>query len=337
MSAGDQPRSPARRRFVASGAALAAAGLFPAVLTADPAHAQPDPTRAGAPGSPAPHPPLITRTVPSTGVALPVVGVGTNRYRGDDPATVARLRDTLVTFARLGGKVVDTAPAYGDSEAVIGSILGDSENVPDGLRRLLFLATKVDREDAAGGRTRLAESFRALRTTRLDLVQLHNLRGVRQVLPLLREQQAAGRIGHLGITSSSDAQYTEMEAIMRRERLDFIQVDYAVGNRGAGERLLPLAAERGMAVLVNLPFGRGAQFRAVGDRPLPGWAAEIDCSSWAQVFLKYVVTHPAVTCAIPGTTQVKHVEDNLGAARGRLPDAAMRRTIERWFDAIAGA
>lgn len=274
--------------------------------------------------------PLLTRPVPSTGIRLPLVGLGTNRFRSGDEAWLERLRATLATFARLGGKVLDTAPAYGEAEAVIGSLLA-----AEGLREQVFLATKVGRERAADGRDSLAASYVALRTPRLDLVQLHNLRGVNTVLPVLREQQAAGHVGHIGITCSSDRQYAEMEAIMRRERLDFIQVDYAVGNRGAGARLLPLAAERGMAVLVNLPFGRGAQFRTVGDRPLPDWAAEIDCSSWAQVFLKYVLGHPAVTCAIPGSTQAAHVADNLGAARGRLPDEALRREMARYFDAIA--
>ena len=273
---------------------------------------------------------LLTRPVPSTGVRLPIVGIGTNRFRTGDPAWNARLRETLLTFARLGGKVVDTAPSYGDSERAIGAILGET-----GLRDRLFLATKLDRDAIEDGRQRLEASFAALGTRRLDLVQLHNLRGAGTLLPLLREQKAAGRIGHIGITSSSASQYAEMEAIMRREALDFIQVDYAVGNRGAEQRLLPLAADRGMAVLVNLPFGRGAQFRAVGGRPLPGWAAEIDCGSWAQVFLKYVLGNAAVTCAIPGSTQAAHVEDNLGAARGRLPDATLRQTMARYFDAIA--
>ena len=273
---------------------------------------------------------LLTRPVPSTGVRLPVVGIGTNRFRTGEPAWNARLRETLATFARLGGKVVDTAPAYGDSERTIGLILGET-----GLRDRLFLATKVDRDGIEEGRQRLEASFAALGTRRVDLVQLHNLRGAATLLPTLREEKAAGRIGHIGITSSSASQYPEMEAIMRREALDFIQVDYAVGNRGAEARLLPLAADRGMAVLVNLPFGRGTQFRAVGSRPLPAWAAEIDCDSWAQVFLKFVLGNTAVTCAIPGSTQPAHVEDNLGAARGRLPDAAMRQAIARYFDAVA--
>ncbi|MBI3096405.1 MAG: aldo/keto reductase [Rhodocyclales bacterium] len=304
--------SAARREILRAGLAAAVAALLQR-----PAQAQ---TQA----------PLLTRPVPATGVRLPIVGIGTNRFRSGDPAHVARLRDTLASFARLGGKVIDTAPAYGDSERVIGAILGQT-----GLREQLFLATKLDRDSIADGRQRLAASFAALATPRLDLVQLHSLRGADTLLPLLREQQAAGNIRHIGVTTSSSGQYAELEAIMRRERLDFIQLDYAVGNRGAADRLLPLAAERGMAVLVNLPFGRGTQFRAVGGRPLPDWAAEIDCSSWAQVFLKYVLSHPAVTCAIPGSTQVAHVEDNLGAARGRLPDAALRQTIAAYFDAIA--
>jgi aryl-alcohol dehydrogenase-like predicted oxidoreductase len=302
--------SVSRRELLKTGLALAAATLAPSTLLAQTE--------------------LLTRPVPSTGVRLPIVGIGTNRFRSGDAAWAARLRDTLSTFARLGGKVVDTAPSYGDSERAIGAILGET-----GLRDQLFLATKLDRDTIEDGRQRLEDSFAALGTTRLDLVQLHNLRGAGTLLPMLREQKATGRIGHIGITSSSASQYAEMEAIMRREALDFIQVDYAVGNRGAEQRLLPLAAERGMAVLVNLPFGRGAQFRAVGGRPLPGWAAEIDCGSWAQVFLKYVLGNAAVTCAIPGSTQAAHVEDNLGAARGRLPDATLRQTMARYFDAIA--
>lgn len=306
------PRHPSvsRRELLKAGVALAAATLAPSTVLAQTE--------------------LLTRPVPSTGVRLPVVGLGTNRFRSGDPAWTARLRETLATFARLGGKVVDTAPSYGDSERAIGAILGET-----GLRDKIFLATKVDRDSIDEARQRLEASFAALGTRRLDLVQLHNLRGAGTLLPWLREQQSASRIGHIGITSSSASQYAEMEAIMRREALDFIQVDYAVGNRGAETRLLPLAADRGMAVLVNLPFGRGAQFRAVGGRPLPGWAAEIDSNSWAQVFLKYVLGNAAVTCAIPGSTQPAHVEDNLGAARGRLPDAAQRQAIARYFDSIA--
>lgn len=315
----------ARRRFVQSALALAAGSTLPLLGRAE----------STPPASPAPHAPLIVKPVPSTGVLLPVIGIGTNRFRTGDAEWTARLRATIETFARLGGQVIDTAPAYGDSESAIGQIVGASENIPDGLRRRLFLATKIDRPSESSGRAQLADSLRALQTTRLDLVQVHSLRGVAAMLPLLRDQQAAGRVRHVGVTTSSDHQYDELEALLRRERLDFVQLDYALGNRNAEARLLPLAADRGVAVLANLPFGRGRQFSAVDGRPLPGWAAEIDCSSWAQVFLKWVVGHPAVTCAIPGMTRAEHVVDNLGAARGRLPDAALRRSIADWFDAIA--
>lgn len=229
-----------RREFLGRAAALGAAALVA-------------PRAVAAQDAP------VTKTIPSSGERIPVIGIGTNRYRSGDPAYVARLRDTLAAFAARGGRVVDTAPGYGDSEGVIGGILRET-----GIRERLFLATKVDRDDAAEGRARIEASFAALGARRIDLLQLHNLRGADSLLGPLRELKAAGRIGYIGITTSSDGQYAQMEAIMRRERLDFIQVDYAVGNRGAGERLLPLAAERGMAVLVNLPFGRSAQFRAVG-------------------------------------------------------------------------
>ena len=303
--------SPRRRQIVKAGFGLGAMALTPPIA----AQAQPV---------------LLTRPVHSTGVPLALVGIGTNRFRSGDPAYLLRLRDTLAAFSRLGGQVVDTAPSYGDSEQVIGRILAET-----GLRERLFLATKVDRDGKAEGRQGIDASFSALRTQKIDLLQVHNLIGVRTLLPLLRDIQASGRIAHVGITSSNDRQYEEMESVMRRERLDFIQIDYAVGNRSAEQRLLPLAADRGMSVLVNLPFGRGTQFRAVGNRPLPDWAAEIDCQSWAQVFLKFVLGHPAVTCVIPGSTQVAHVEDNLGAARGRMPDAALRDMIARFFDGIA--
>jgi len=163
---------------------------------------------------------------------------------------------------------------------------------------------------------------------------VHNLRGTEIHLPTLRELKQAGRIRYIGITTSFDRQYADFEATMRRERLDFIQVDYALDNRGAGEHILPLAAERGMAVMINLPFGRGRLFSAVRGKALPPWAAEIDCRTWAQFFLKYVISHPAVTCAIPGMARPAYVEDNLGAARGRLPDAALRRRMETFIDTI---
>lgn len=273
---------------------------------------------------------LITKRIPSSGERVPVVGIGTRNYRvGPSPEERAPYRATLQVFAELGGTVLDTAPSYGNSESVLGDLLADL-----GLRDQVFIATKVDREGREAGVERMEASFQNLRTDRIDLMQVHNLRDAETQLATMGDWKHEGRFRYIGITTSSDRQYAEMERIMSRQDLDFIQVDYSLGNRTAADRILPLAADRGMAVLVNLPFGRARLFRAVGDRPLPDWAAEIDCESWAQVFLKYVISHPAVTCAIPGTTKPHHVSDNIAAATGRLPDPPMRRTIEDWFDGI---
>jgi aryl-alcohol dehydrogenase-like predicted oxidoreductase len=276
-------------------------------------------------------PPLLTRAIPSTGEKLPVIGLGTNRYGVTAAADLAARRDVLRRLPELGGSVVDTAPAYGQSEAVIGRLVGELKN-----RDRLWLATKVTAPNggAAEGRKMLEESFKRLRTEHLELVQVHSLNGVGEMLPVLREQKKAGRLSYVGVTTSRDDQYDELLAIMRREPLDFIQVDYSIADRNAADKILPLAAARGTAVLVNLPLGRGNALAKVKGKPVPAWAKEIDAASFAQVFLKYVVSHPAVTVAIPGTTNVEHLEDNLGAARGRLPDAAMRRSIEKFFDAL---
>ena len=273
---------------------------------------------------------LIQKRIPSSGEAVPAIGIGTRNYRvGSSAAERAPYRATLQTFAELGGKLIDTAPSYGNSESVLGDLIADL-----GIRDRLFLATKVDREGRDAGIERMEASFQKLRTDRIDLMQVHNLRDAATQLATMRDWKAAGRIRYVGITTSSDRQYDEMEEIMSRQDLDFIQVDYSAGNRTAAQSILPLAADRGIAVLVNLPFGRARLFQAVGDRPLPDWAAEIDCESWAQLFLKYVISHPAVTCAIPGTTKPEHATDNMSAARGRLPDAATRARIERLYDSL---
>jgi aryl-alcohol dehydrogenase-like predicted oxidoreductase len=276
-------------------------------------------------------PALITRAIPSTGEKLPVIGLGTNRYGVTGADELAARRDVLRRLPELGGSVVDTAPAYGRSEEVIGQLVSELKN-----RNRLWLATKVTSSSggAAEGRKMLEASFHRLRTERIELVQVHSLQGVRDMLPVLREQKKAGKISYVGVTTSRDGQYDELLEIMRREPLDFIQVDYSISDRNAADKILPLAAAGGTAVLVNLPLGRGNALAKVNGRPLPDWAAQIDATSFAQVFLKYVVSHPAVTVAIPGTTKVEHLEDNLRAARGRLPDAAMRRAIEKFFDAL---
>ena len=270
--------------------------------------------------------PLLRKAIPSSAEEIPVIGLGTAR-RYEQPAP--GLHETLARFGALGAAVIDTAPVYGDAEGVVGELLDGLQ-----LRPRLFLATKVSISGREAGVRQIEQSFRRLRTAKIDLIAVHNLRDTQTHLATLRELKRLGRIRYVGITTSSDRQYAEFEQTMRREPLDFVQVDYALDNRSAGERILPLAAERGTAVMVNLPFGRGRLFAAVRGKPLPPWAAEIDCASWPQFFLKYIVSHPAVTCAVPGMARPEYVVDNLGAARGRLPDAAMRRRMESFIDAV---
>lgn len=279
--------------------------------------------------------PLIQRPIPSTNEMLPVVGLGTNNFGVSEPSEIASRKEVLQEMSELGGSVVDTAPLYGRSEAVVGSLVADLGN-----RNKLFLATKVTARDsdAADGRASIEESFRRLRTDRIDLMQVHNLVGVEQILPVLQELKQAKRIRYVGITTSSSAQHGKMVELMRRYPLDFIQVDYSIDSREVADSVLPVALQRKIGVLINSPLGgrRGAAsvFSRVANRPLPDWAAEIDAHSWAQIFLKYVVSHPAVTCALSGTTQLKHLDDNLRGARGRLPDAALRVRMEKYWDSL---
>jgi aryl-alcohol dehydrogenase-like predicted oxidoreductase len=277
--------------------------------------------------------PLIQKQIPSTGESIPVIGLGTAR-RYEEIKTDAEkipLRETIRRFQELGGKVIDSSPSYGTAEAVVGELV-------DGLkiRDSLFLATKVSLRK--GGReegvSQIEASFKKYRTNKIDLLAVHNLLDTATQLKTIRELQAAGRVRYVGITTSFDNQYRDFEQVMRRETLDFIQVDYALDNRDAGERIIPLAGVRGMAVMINLPFGRGRLFNAVQGKKLPEWAAEFDCASWAQFFLKYIVSHPAVTCAVPGMARPEYVNDNLGAARGRLPDAAVRKRMEQLIDNV---
>gem|GEM_PF-22533 len=277
---------------------------------------------------------LLRRRIPSSGESLPVLGLGTNNYSPRTAEERAARRAVLERFSQLGATVIDTAPAYRESEATLGELLAEL-----GTRDRSFVATKVTSRSGTReeGVAMLEASRQKLRTDVLDLVQVHNLMGTAVLLPLLREQVAAKRIRYLGITTSSDEQYPAMAEVMRTERLDFIQIDYSLGNRSAADALLPLAADRGMATLINLPFGgrrEGGLFAQVRNEPLPGWAKEIGARSWGQVFLKYVLSHPAVTCVIPGMTQVTNLEDNAAAARGALPDAALRRRMERDWDQI---
>jgi aryl-alcohol dehydrogenase-like predicted oxidoreductase len=273
---------------------------------------------------------LITKAIPSSGEKIPVIGLGTNQYGAQTPEEMAPRRAVIKRLAELGGKVIDTAPAYGRglAEPAIGQMVGEL-----GSRDKLFLATKVTARDndLEAGKKMLEDSFRFLKTDKIDLMQVHNLAGADVLLPVLAEWKKGGRFRYIGITTSSDNQYEGMEATMKKFPMDFIQVDYGVNNRNAEERIFPLAQEKGISVLTNIPFGgrRGSILGTLTKQPLPGFAAEIGCKSWAQVCLKYNVSHPAVTCAIPGTIRAEYMEDNMGAARGVLPDAAMRKRIEQ--------
>jgi len=270
---------------------------------------------------------MITTTIPSTGEQLPAVGIGTRDYRSTtNPKEMERFRQTLETFHSAGGRVIDTSPNYGQAETVIGGLLQDIGIADD-----VFMATKVDREDQQQGIERMERSFELLGGEPIDLMQVHNLRGTEVELETMKAWKEQGRFRYLGITTHSPRQYAEMEDVMRRHSLDFIQLNYSLADRAAEESILPLARDRGMAVLVNLPFARGRLFRAVADRSLPDWAADMDVTSWGQVFLKYVISYPAATLPIPGTTKPHHAKDNLGAAYGRLPDAKLRREIEKYI------
>lgn len=275
---------------------------------------------------------LFMRSVPSTGERLAAIGVGTNNYSPTTAEERAARREVLAALTAAGASVIDTAPAYRQSEEVIGELLADIGN-----RKKAFIATKVTARDGKleEGVKMIEESKRRLKTDVLDLVQIHSLAGVDVLFPHLADLKNKQQIRYVGITTSNSSQHAEMVDLINSQPLDFIQVDYSLANRAAGDRVLPAAQAKRVGVLVNLPFGGrrdGNLFSRVGGRDLPEWAAEIDAKSWSQFFLKYVVSHPAVTVAIPGMTKVAHLHDNLGALRGRMPDAAMRTRMEKYWD-----
>jgi len=304
-----------RREFIKSGVALGAAMTLPA-------------GNLFAQGAA-----LLQKKIPSSGEMVPIIGLGTARRYEDvtSDAEKVPLREAIAKFKEVGLKVIDSSPSYGTAEAVVGELVEDLK-----IRDSLFLATKVSLRNGGKeeGLKQIEQSFKRLRTNKIDLIAVHNLRDTDTQLKSLREMKQAGRIRYVGITTSFDRQYGEFEQVIKSEALDFIQVDYALDNRDAGERIIPLAGDRGMAVMINLPFGRGRLFKAVQGKKLPDWASEFDCKSWPQFFLKYIVSHPSVTCAIPGMAKAEYVADNVGAGRGRLPDAATRQRMEQFIDNV---
>ena len=274
--------------------------------------------------------PLIYTTIPSSGQKLPSIGIGTVDFRGSPGSSaIDAFSEILNIFHSAGGRVVDTSPNYGNSEAVLGKLMKDS-----GTRKDLFVATKVDREDVQSGVSRMESSFDQLGGDQIDLMQVHNLRGTDIQLDTMRAWKEQGRFRYIGITTHSSRQYQDFERSMRKHKLDFIQVNYSLGDRAADDRILPLAPEQGVAVLVNRPFSKGSLFQAVKGQALSDWATEMDANSWGQVFLKYVVSHPAATIPIPGTSKPHHAADNMGALTGRLPSQELRHEIEKFIDAL---
>jgi diketogulonate reductase-like aldo/keto reductase len=272
---------------------------------------------------------MLTRTIPSSGEALPVIGVGT--YKGFDAGSGAKERsalgEVLSTLFSEGGSVVDSSPMYGRAEGVAGELLASQ-----GARDRAFVATKVWTEGRKAGTDQMARSKKLLRCDRIDLMQIHNLVDWREHLATLRAWKEGGRIRYLGITHYSSSAYSEMERIMRAEALDFVQLNYSLDEREAERRLLPLAAERRMAVLVNLPFGQGRLFRSLRGKPVPAWMLEAGCETWSQILLKFALAHPAVTCVIPGTANPKHMAENCRAGFGAMLDEAVRKKLVAFWD-----
>lgn len=311
MNANDYRMS--RRTFVASlSAALAAAWLAPAGLRA-----------AGQIA--------IRKAIPGSTETLSVIGLGTSRTFnvGSDQAALSGLAEVLQAFFSSGGELIDSSPMYGAAEQVIGELLSRV-----GYRDKLFAATKVWTDGKQSGIRQMENSLQKWGIDHFDLMQIHNLRDWQTHLDTLEAWKAEGKIRYSGITTSHGRDHRELEQVLRRASLDFVQFSYNIEDRTVEKRLLPLAADRGMAVLVNRPFQRGELFRKVKGKALPDWAAEFDCSSWGQFFLKFIVSHPDVTCVIPATSRVSHMQDNMTAGFGRLPDTAMRKRMVDFFASI---
>jgi len=277
---------------------------------------------------------LLRRPIPASGELLPAVGLGTWQVFdvAAQPEELGHARAALSRFVELGGAVVDSSPMYGASESVLGDLAAGL-----GMHKRLFLATKVWASGREAGIRQMEQSIARMQAALkgpLDLMQVHNLVDATTHLATLRDWKATGRVRHVGVTHYHEGAYPELERMVRTGGIDFVQLNYSLAERAAERRLLGLAADSRIAVIVNRPFAGGALFRRVAGRPLPGWAGEFGCASWAQFFLKWILAHPAVTCAIPGTRNVKHIDDNLGAATDALPDAATRRKMAAHIDSL---
>lgn len=273
------------------------------------------------------HEAILKRRIPVSGELLPAVGLGTSdEFEIATGQNVEQLREVLRRFVALGGRLIDTAPIYGNAEAVLGELIDEL-----GLGDTLFLATKVRTHGQQAGLKQMQTSERLLKKHPIDLIQVHSLVDVDVQLENLRRRKEAGHVRYIGITHSRVSAFDALERLMRSGGFDFVQLNYSFAEPDAEQRLLPLAAEKGIAVLVNRPFQNGAMFRRVRDKPLPTWASEFDCKSWAQFSLKYILSHPAVTCVIPATSDPVHVVDNMEAGRGALPDARARRLMREYF------
>lgn len=276
-------------------------------------------------------PAMLRRPIPHSGEELPVIGMGTYRTFdvGSTPGEREPLKEVMRGFVDMGGRLIDSSPMYGDAETVVGDIAAEL-----GMQGTLFLATKVWTHGREQGIRQMEQSMQRMRTQRMDLMQVHNLVDWRTHLATLREWKARGRVRYIGITHYTTSAYDDLERLMRDEELDFVQLNYSIATREAERRLLPLARERRIAVLVNRPFEQGALFRQVRGKDLPPWAADFGCQSWGQFFLKYIVSHPAVTCIIPATGNPRHLADNMQAGYGRLPDARERQRMASLLDTL---
>ena len=274
---------------------------------------------------------MLTRPIAPTGEPMPVIGLGTWQAFdiGDDPAETQQRRDVLDILFAAGGRMIDSSPMYGRAEAVTGRLLAAM-----GARDKAFLATKVWTSGEAAGIRQMQASAEKLQAKTIDLMQIHNLVDWRVHMKTLRAAKERGAFRTIGITHYTTSAFDELMAIMRAEKIDFVQLPYSLAVRAAEARLLPLALEKGIAVIPNRPFDGANMFGRVKGKPLPDWAADIDAKSYAEIFLKYLIGHPAITCVIPGTAKPEHMRDNVAAGFGRLPDEDLRRRIARWYDSI---